>query len=233
MVKGRERAMERKDRENVDTRQRVLEAAGTLFATRGFHETTTLDICRLARANGAAVNYHFQTKENLYVHVWRHAFERSLVAHPPDGGVSSCASAEARLRGRIRALVERMLDPASIDLDIVGMEMTHPTGLLCEVIHRCVEPLYQGITDHVRELLGGGAAEQEVALCAMSVHAQCFTVHRERRNLRVGARGAPPPPPWAGVGASALAEHICRFSLAGIRNLRKQAASAAARKGEP
>jgi len=224
--------MERRDREGVDTRRRLLEAAGPLFATRGFHKATTLDICRLARANGAAVNYHFQSKENLYVNVWRHAFERSLAAHPPDGGVPSGASAEARLRGRIRALVERMLDPASIDLDIAGMEMTQPTGLLCEVIRRCVDPLYQGITDHVRELLGGAVAERDVALCAMSVHAQCFTIHRERRNLRAAAaRGAPPP--WAGAGAAALAEHIFRFSLAGIRNLRRQAASAAARKGAP
>lgn len=220
-----------KERKNGgDTRQRLLEAAGNLFATRGFHETTTLEICRVAKANSAAVNYHFQTKENLYVHVWRHAFERSLVAHPPDDGVALSASAETRLRGRIRALVQRILDPKSIELDIASMEMANPTGLLCEVIHKCVDPLFQGITNCVRELLGANATEQDVALCAMSVHSQCFAVlHRERRKPRHAAHDKPaPPPPWADVDGVTLAEHICSFSLAGIRNLRKRTTCATA-----
>lgn len=214
--------VERKD--STDTRQRLLEAAGTLFATRGFHAATTLDICRLAKANSAAVNYHFQTKEKLYVHVWQHAFERSLIVHPPDGGVSESAAADKRLYGRIRALVERMLDPRSIDFDIAGMEMANPTGLLCEVIHSSVAPLRQGITNHVRELLGPDAPEQAVTLCVMSINAQCFVpLHRERRKpAPPSKKRSPSPPPWAGVGASALAEHIFRFSLAGIRAMRKQ-----------
>lgn len=208
----------------TDTRQRLLEAAGTLFATRGFHAATTLDICRLAQANSAAVNYHFQTKEKLYVHVWRHAFEQSLAAHPLEGGVPVSASAEKRLHGRIRALVERLLDPQSIDLDIAGMEMANPTGLLCEVIPRCVAPLRQGITNHVRELLGPDAPEQAIALCVMSINAQCFVpLHRERRQPSPkGKSGRLSPPPWAGVEPAALAEHIFRFSLAGIRAMRKQ-----------
>lgn len=215
--------MTREHTDSTDTRQRLLEAAGTLFATCGFHATTTLEICRLATANSAAVNYHFQTKENLYVHVWRHAFERSLAAHPPDGGVPASASAEKRLKGRIRALVERMLDPQSIDFDIAGMEMVNPTGLLCEVIHRCVAPLREGITRHVRDLLGQDISEQTVALCMMSINAQCFApLHHERRQRSAPSETGRPPPPWTGIEAASLADHIFRFSLAGIRAMRRQ-----------
>ncbi|MGA9754367.1 MAG: TetR family transcriptional regulator, partial [Desulfobaccales bacterium] len=52
-----------------ETRQRLLEAAGEVFAKKGFRNTTIREICRRARANLAAVNYHFGDKERLYLAV--------------------------------------------------------------------------------------------------------------------------------------------------------------------
>ena len=48
------------------TKKRLIEAAGSLFADKGFKETTVRDICEQAGANVAAVNYHFGDKEKLY-----------------------------------------------------------------------------------------------------------------------------------------------------------------------
>ena len=42
-----------------------------------------------AGANIAAVNYHFHSKEDLYVGAWRHSFHESPEAHPPNGDVGS------------------------------------------------------------------------------------------------------------------------------------------------
>ena len=47
----------------------IVEAAMEVFAEKGFHNTTIRDICEQAGANIAAVNYHFQTKEQLYAAV--------------------------------------------------------------------------------------------------------------------------------------------------------------------
>src|SRR5947209_3396397 len=71
-----------------DTRQRVLEAAGAIFAARGFEAASVRDICDRAGANVSAVNYHFRSKEQLYVEAVRHAYESiaervPLPAFPP------------------------------------------------------------------------------------------------------------------------------------------------------
>jgi AcrR family transcriptional regulator len=49
----------------VDTKQRLLDAAERLFAQQGFHATSLRAITGEAGANLAAVNYHFGSKEGL------------------------------------------------------------------------------------------------------------------------------------------------------------------------
>lgn len=59
----------------TDKRHRILLAAARLFAEKGFERTSVRDICQEAAANVAAVNYYFQSKENLYQEVFRYLFE--------------------------------------------------------------------------------------------------------------------------------------------------------------
>lgn len=226
--------MTRNNPGHADTRRRLLDAAVILFASKGFRNAKTADICKMAQANVAAVNYHFGSKEELYVAAWRHEFERSLADYPPDGGVAPEAMAEERLRGHIMASVRRFMDPASRDLDIADREMADPTGLLAEVMHRSIDPIRRMHAALVRKLLGPQASAQEVELCVMSIHAQCFAalMHERRRRL------APPQlrrkaPPGLRVNGATLTEHIVRFSLAGISAVRTaiEAAKLPARQG--
>ncbi|HPZ83759.1 MAG TPA: TetR family transcriptional regulator, partial [Thermogutta sp.] len=50
-----------------DTKSRLLTAAGELFAERGFEGATARQICERAGVNLAAINYHFKSKEQLYI----------------------------------------------------------------------------------------------------------------------------------------------------------------------
>jgi AcrR family transcriptional regulator len=201
-----------------ETRRQLLISASAVFAAKGFRGATMAEICRQAKANTAAANYYFGNKETLYVECWRFAFEQSLRAYPPDGGVPEAAPAEQRLRGRILAFMRRLLDPRSHELDIVYKETANPTGLLAGVIPQALEPIFRGFTLIIRELLGPEATEQQVLLCLMSIRAQCFgpLMRERRRKLDAGGLLSPGQDPVM-KDVETLADHVTRFSLAGIR----------------
>jgi len=203
------------------TRERLLTAACALFAEKGYRDTTVAEICGRAEANIAAVNYHFHSKDELYVTAWRHSFDASLKTHPPDGGVPAEAPAEQRFRGRIRALLGRMLAPELHEFRILGHEMANPTGLLAEAMHDAILPLQKQMFDLVRELLGEGVPSLSVRMGMMCVVGQCLhLVHREwhRRVLQFEDDPSPLLKPGEAT-IEDLADYIVRFSLAGLRGI--------------
>jgi len=199
------------------TRQRLLESAAALFAQKGYAGATVAEICQHAEANSAAVNYYFRSKENLYAEAWRLAFQRSLQAHPLDEGVGADAPAEQRLRGLILSTVRRIADPRSHEFDIIEKERGNPTGLLAEIMRESIEPVRRHMGDLVRDLLGAKATEQDVILCQRSIMGQCMQVMHHDRIARKAAgdrRGR--------IDLNVLSEHIVKFSLAGIRDMRRR-----------
>lgn len=203
-----------------ETRQNLLAAAGRIFAAKGFRQTTIAEICKQASANTAAISYHFGSKEALYVESWRYAFNQSLSLYPPDGAVPADAPVEERLHGRILSIMRRIIDPQSHDFDIFHKEMVSPTGLLAKPIQESVEPIFRGLTLLASELLDKEPQEREVQLCAMSIRAQCFgpLLHIRRRKSEQSLPATGVEPLLEDV--KQLAEHVTRFSLAGIRALR-------------
>src|SRR5580658_7522029 len=62
------------------TRDKLIDAAGTVFAERGYRSATIREICRRAGANVAAVNYTFGDKMGLYTEVLRHSVRAAKTA---------------------------------------------------------------------------------------------------------------------------------------------------------
>lgn len=90
-------------------RQRILDEAEALFAERGFFGASVRDVTEAAGVRLAAVNYHFETKEELFRSVLlRRAEELGAERLRCLEGVASSGS-KAR---RIRAIVEAFVHPA-------------------------------------------------------------------------------------------------------------------------
>jgi len=112
------------------TKGRLLEATENLVAEKGFDAVSVRDITGLAKANVAAVNYHFGSREGLLAAVLEHrmkplAEERitNLASLGEDHGV--------------RELLQAWVSPLVSLLVVSGL----PELAYCRVMGRCMEML--------------------------------------------------------------------------------------------
>ena len=210
-----------KQRSN-DTREKLLAAAGEIFAEKGFSDATVAEICGRAEANIAAVNYYFGTKEALYQETWRHAFAESIKVYPPDGGVSRTAPAAERLRGQMRALILRIADAGNREFYIAQREFANPTGLLKEVMKSALIPLHQQTLAVVKEMLGPEADEQQAMFCETCILSICLHPMLMRQARRKAESIAAPNPV---ADLEAFIDHATKFALAGISDAKEQGRS--------
>jgi AcrR family transcriptional regulator len=199
------------------TREKLLTAASDVFVEKGFRDATVAEICSRAAANISAVNYYFGSKEALYQESWRHSFAESVKIHPQDGGVSEAAPAEDRLRGQVKALVERIADENNRDFFISQMEIVNPTGLLEEVMMSSINPLREKTLAVVRELLGSEATDQQVAFCETCILSMCIhPLLLQRVRQRAKDNGVP----VLIDDLNAYVDYVMKFALAGIAVIR-------------
>src|SRR6266404_6573314 len=162
--------MATKDKDEApETRQRLLEAAGEVFAEHGFRDTTIREICERAKANNAAVHYHFGDKEELYAAVFSYA--RSCAVAQFDEQASLGTPAEERLRTFIRAVLTRFFDegrPAWLG-KLVAQEMIDPTKALDSLINEQIRPNSERLKAIVRELIGEEINDEELWHCTFSI----------------------------------------------------------------
>ncbi|MFJ8225556.1 TetR/AcrR family transcriptional regulator [Streptomyces griseus] len=76
--------------EGPDARTRILAAARTEFAERGYDKTSIRGIARAAGVDGALVHHYFGTKDEVFAAAVEVTFEPALVVHtvlggPPEG----------------------------------------------------------------------------------------------------------------------------------------------------
>ncbi len=96
--------------EKHKTKDRLLDAAESLFASKGFDDVSIRELAAAADVNVAAVNYHFQGKENLFqqVIVRRFVGQRDNTLHALDGILSDPAN-KPDIAQVIKTLVEQYL----------------------------------------------------------------------------------------------------------------------------
>lgn len=205
------------------TRKSLLESACEIFAEKGYRDTTIAEISGRAGTNIAAVNYHFGNKETLYIEAWRCAFQKSIEAHPPDGGVNDDAPLEERLQAHVAATVRRFADKNNKEFWFVQKEFANPTGLLEEVMGKEIHPLQKRTEGLVRELLGPLVSDIQAQFCETSIISQCVNpmVIGKKSEGKAARKGGPREI----KDIEAYADHVVKFSLAGIQAIRKNAES--------
>lgn len=205
--------MRDRDRE---TRNRLLLAAARLFAERGFGKVTVRDICRKARANVAAVNYHFGGKLGLYHEVLQAAIRTMQSTTDAARRAGENQPADGQLRAYVHVFLQRVAGSGRDAWihQLMMREMSDPTPALDLVVDQVIRPRMAYLCGIIAELLCCPIEDERVARCALSVHTQCLALMANP----VAARMSPAFRATAHT-LDTMADHITRFSLAGIRDI--------------
>jgi AcrR family transcriptional regulator len=195
-----------------DTRGRLIEAAGAVFAEHGYRAATVREICARAGANVAAINYHFRDKMGLYVAVVRESMGGP--GDPRHLALDGKAPDEA-LRLLIGNMVQRIVggETPAIHLRIMSQELTHPTEALARIAEEVIGPNYALLRGVLGKVMNLDPLHDLVRLCAHSIIGQ--VVHYGVGKPVIGLLWPAMKMKPRQVGQ--IARHISDFSLAGIR----------------
>jgi AcrR family transcriptional regulator len=195
----------------ADTRERLLNAAGEVFAEQGFKDATVREICRRAGANLASVNYHFGSKERLYRSVVDRASRQLEAQLPP---LADQGEPAQRLRGYIGITLHCLLAPGRHTwmARLWAQELMDPSPVMDLVVADLIAPSQLRLRGIIAELTGRGAEDPVVWRLTAFVFGQCLFFHVARPVITRLGRAVPAEDPDIGI----LADSITRFSLAGI-----------------
>lgn len=203
--------------ERCGTQERVLRAAGEVFAEKGFQRATVRQIVRRAGVNLNAVNYHFGDKEGLYRAVLARAHSRIAVDDELAVALDQHADPARRLHAFILGFLRKALDTRHQPhvSRLMALELSEPTSALDEVVTNFIRPRFELLKEIVRAVVGEPFSERALELCAESVVAQCVhLVHAQPIVMRLL-----PSQQYDAGSIEELAQHVTRFSLAALRHL--------------
>ena len=201
------------------TKERLLQAACGIFAEKGFHEATVAEICEVAGANIASVNYHFGDKEKLYTEVWEKACFIANETYPVDGGLPENSSVEEGIHAFASAILHRIFNEGESGLfaNLLYREMASPTLTLKEIAKDFLFPQSQHMVSVVKKMPGSELDEHTLFLCVHSIIGQCafYNFSRPLREHMIGQKT------MTESEIDRIARHIARFSLGGIKEIQK------------
>jgi AcrR family transcriptional regulator len=197
------------------TRDRILEAAGELFAEGGFRGATVRMICERAKVNVSAIKYHFGGKEELYSEVLKYWHEFAIKKYPPLLGVSEDSPSEEQLRAFIRSLLFRLLDkgkPAWFG-KLMAREMAEPTKAFDHMVKEVMRPLIRLLSSIVQKVVAIPVSEEETLRCCTSIIGQCVYYYNTRYMVQLFRQDVSSP-----EEIERIADHIIHFSLKGLEH---------------
>jgi AcrR family transcriptional regulator len=200
---------------DLETRERLIDASARLFAERGYSKVTVREICQRAHANVAAVNYHFGGKTGLYDEVVSAAIRTMQKTTEEIRDAGATRKADEQLAIFVRIFLSRVMEHRDGWIHHLMMqEISDPTPALDRVVKSVVRPRMAYLASVVARLLDCDADDPRVQHCVMSVQSQCLAMLNDRVAQFQPFTMTP-------RRITALADHITKFSLAGIRALRR------------
>jgi AcrR family transcriptional regulator len=166
--------------DGLEARHRLLDAALTLFAEKGFAKTSTREIAQAAQANSASISYYFGDKEGLY----RAVFEDPRNNPQIDTQQMLQANADANgIRSAIGFMLHGFVEPLKAGdqarqcMKLHFREMLEPTGLWQAEIDNNIKPAHAALTQALARHLGVAEADDDIHRLAFQIAGLGIMLH--------------------------------------------------------
>ena len=158
-------------------RLRLLDAGLTLFADKGFAQTSTREIAQTAQVNVAAISYYFGDKEGLY---------RAVFTDPrynPRMDAQALAATPADIRTTLRFLLAglttslKQSDLTKQCMKLHFREMLQPTGVWQDEIDHNIKPNHLALVHALCQHLQVPQPDDDVHRLAFSISGLAVMLH--------------------------------------------------------
>lgn len=218
-------------RATASTREKLVEAAGHVFAEHGYQATTVREIVKRSGANIAAVNYHFGDKLGLYTEVLQQSVRAARV-----DAINSALDQNAPPEDILRAVIRARLQSVTTSnlqgwhFRIMVHELVQPTPALSRVVNEVSRPIYKRLLDLIGSIIALPPKDEKTRLCAHSVMGQILVYVLAGPLLKQ----LWPELEMTPEQVDRIAEHIWDFSLAYLReaNSGSRQATAPCKRGQ-
>jgi len=204
--------------DGLATRQQLLEAAGEVFAEQGYARATSKEICARAKANAAAVNYHFGSKEGLYAAVLEQAHSRLVSLE------AMAAAARSRIdpRVKLRMFIERVVaeiakgERSGWELRVLAREVLSRSPMMQGLVENQIAPKAKHLRSIIGEIMGLSPDDPAVSRCLVSIMGPFLMLFIV--DLSIQKKVAPK----LELDPEVLTEHFATFVLAGMQAVAKK-----------
>ena len=195
------------------TRDRIIQAAGPIFAELGYDGATVRQICKAAEVNVASIKYYFGDKKSLYIETIKLARLMRAERYPfPDW--SDETSPEEKLYDFVSALLRRLtsMQNAPWQVNLLMRELIKPDDACRIVVKEYFQPMFEAMLSIVDQLVKRPLSETERMKIGFSIIGQClhYRFGKEVVDLIV------PPDQRPQFAVEQVADHITRFCLGGL-----------------
>lgn len=170
-----------------DTRARLLQAAFTLFAERGYAQTSVRAIAEAAGSNVAAIAYHFGDKAGLYSATFYEPMGSSGALLPllQDEGRTLSEVLQAYFAALLQPLQHDDLVRQAIRLHV--RELLEPTHVWPELIERECRGPHLALVQRLCSHLGLARADDDLHRLVFTIHGLLMQMWTQRDALEAVA----------------------------------------------
>lgn len=123
------------NKDNIhETKNLIINCAGELIAKYGYAKVTSKSICEKAKVNIAAINYHFGSRDKLYIEVLKEVHKYIINMNELNNLYLSNLSSKEKLENFIDIFVENLLDEEKWYIKVWSREIISSSPFISQIL---------------------------------------------------------------------------------------------------